>query len=144
MSSSLTYGPIKIIDHDTSTIRDIFLYEGFISTIFQTFKAGQEYGLIKKIVEDLELHVRIYIDNSLDSEIELSREYLEHPFECKPFYGPIYDVLKKYKIRHQITRYIPPDPAEVQVPVKKTPWKPIALAALAIIVGIGFIKATSE
>jgi hypothetical protein len=113
--------------------------EGFESTVFQTIKPGQQLGLIKNIGQDLDMHVRMYIDASLDSEIELSREYLEHPGDCRPFYGPLFEILQYYQIPYQIIRPIPPDPTEIFTPEKKTRWKPLAIGLGAILVGSALI-----
>ena len=89
---------------------------------------------------DLENHIRFFIDNSFESEIELSREYLEHPFDCKSYYEPLFDIFNRYNIPFQIMRSIPADPIEIMVPVKKTKWKPLVISALSIVTGLYLIR----
>ena len=131
-----TYGPIKIFGYEKDTILDVFLSEGYTSTILQINKPGQKFGLIKEMDNDLENHIRFFIDNSFESEIELSREYLEHPFDCKSYYEPLFDIFNRYNIPFQIMRSIPADPIEIMVPFKKTRWKPLVIPALAICTGL--------
>jgi hypothetical protein len=127
-------GPIRIFANDMQVLEKIFEREGFSSTVFQIFKEGQVFGLIKQVNDELELHVRGFADFTLDSEIELSREYLEHPYDCKPCYGPILGILSKYGIRYGIIRPLPKDPDVIKVPQTKTPWVP--LVALGLLFGI--------
>jgi len=80
-------GAIKVFA-DLNDIKEILMREGFYDPgILQTWKEGQEFGFSKPLNELLEVHVRGYVDNTLDAEVELSRDYLEHPYEVKPFYG---------------------------------------------------------
>jgi len=116
-------GPIKVY-RDMDYIKEILIQEGFTDPApLQIWKERQIFGLVKKINDDLEMHVRGYDDSTLDSEIELSREYLEHPGECKPYYGPLLEILSRYKIRYEIIRPLPRDPSVIKVPKNKTPWK---------------------
>lgn len=123
----MSYGPIKINVNNMKEIREILLKEGFRDSIFQIWKEGQIFGLIKKLNNDLEMHVRGFEDFTLDSEIELSREYLEHPYECKPFYGPLIKILKYYGMPFKILYPLPKDPYVIMVPVHKTSWKPLVI-----------------
>ncbi|MGA2663620.1 MAG: hypothetical protein ABSF83_01575 [Nitrososphaerales archaeon] len=93
---------------------------------------------IKRVNQFHELHVRVYGDFTLDSEIELSRDYLEHPYECRPMYGPVLDILRKRSIGHYLNTPIPPDPISVGTPKRLTAWKPIALVA-GMVFGIGLL-----
>jgi len=80
-----THGPVKILVDDVRIIREILLRGGFTDpSPFQILKEGQVFGLIKKIDIDLEMHVRFYEDFTIDSEMEFSKEYLEHPYDCRP------------------------------------------------------------
>jgi len=132
------FGPVKVF-LDIINVLEILMTEGFESTLFQAIKPGQRFGLIKNLGQDLDMHVRMYSDSSLDSEIELSREYLEHPGDCRPFYGPLFEILQHYHIPYQITQPIPPDPTEIFVPEKKTPWKPLVVSLATILIGSSLI-----
>ena len=101
-------------------VKEILIQEGFTDpTPLQIWKEGQIFGLVKKIDEDLEMHVRGYDDFTLDSEIELSREYLEHPYDCKPYYGPLLEILRRYRIPYRIIHPLPRDPSVIKVPKKR-------------------------
>lgn len=125
-------GPIRVSTR-IDNVRNALLQEGFNDpTPFQVQKEGQAFGLVKGVGDVLEMHVRGYDDLTLESEIELSREYLEHPYDCKPYYGPLLNILRSHRIPFIIARELPPDPTFVKVPQKRTPWKPIAI-------GVGLI-----
>jgi len=133
-----TFGPIRVFK-DVSLVKQILINEGFEDpSPLQNWKEEQVFGLVKKINQTLEMHVRGYADNSLDSEIELSREYLEHPYDCRPYYSPLLNILKHYGISYRLTRELPPDPISVRVPKNKTPWKPI-VAGIGITATFGIL-----
>ncbi len=137
-------GRIKIFAN-LDVIKKLLLQEGFYDPgILQTWKKGQVFGFVKSLDDLIEVHVRGYEDNTLDAEIELSREYLEHPYEVKPFYGFLIDILKKHKIPFRITGLIPPDPKYISVPETRTRWKPLFALAVAFIAIGGLIRVASR
>ncbi|HWQ17290.1 MAG TPA: hypothetical protein VNL13_05615 [Sulfolobales archaeon] len=83
--------------------------------------------MVKSLNEYIEVHVRGYKDNTLDAEVELSREYLEHPYDVKPYYGYLINILRKYNIPFKALGPLPPDPSYISVPKTLTRWKPLAL-----------------
>lgn len=132
--SGQTKGPIQVYRHAITDVKAALLDEGFTDpTPLQIWKPGQVFGLTKSIDDKLEMHVRGYDDGSLDSEVELSREYLEHPYDSRPFIGPLLEILSRRGIPFHATRPLPQDPRAVSVPKRLTPWKPlVALAGLAL------------
>jgi hypothetical protein len=129
------YGAVKVYCSLTS-VKRILLNEGFRDARFlQTWKDGQVFGLVKPLNDLLEVHVRGYVDNTLDAEVELSREYLEHPYDVKPFYGYLVDILRRHDVPYEIVKALPPNPQHVQVPKNPTRWKPLMLSALIISCG---------
>ena len=81
----MSYGAIRVFT-DLTTIKKLLLEEGFYDTgILQSWKEGQMFGLAKPLENLLEVHIRGYLNNTLDAEVELSRKYLEHPYEVQPF-----------------------------------------------------------
>jgi len=58
--------------------KEALIKEGFRDTLLQFWKPGQVFGLVKPLDDTYEIHVRGYQDGTLDAEIEVSREYLEH------------------------------------------------------------------
>jgi hypothetical protein len=129
-----TKGPIHVYGHAITDVKAALLDEGFTDpTPLQVWKPGQVFGLTKSIDDKLEMHVRGYDDDSLDSEVELSREYLEHPYNSRPYFGPLIEILSRHGIPFNATRPLPHDPGAVSVPERLTPWKPLAvLAGLAL------------
>ncbi len=129
------YGAVKVYCSSTF-VKRILLNEGFRDAVFlQRWKDGQVFGLVKPLNGLLEVHVRGYVDNTFDAEVELSREYLEHPYDVKPFYGYLIDILRKWKIPYEIVETLPPDPQYIHVPKNPTKWKPLMLSALIISFG---------
>lgn len=140
-----THGRVKVFVNDVRIIREILVREGFVDpSPFQTWREGQVFGLTKKVGKDLEMHVRGYEDFTVDSEVELSREYLEHPYDCKPFYGPLLEILHRYGIPFTITRPLPKDPHSVAVPKRKTPWKPLVAVGATLVATIGLVWLASK
>jgi len=135
-------GPLRVFVNDMQEVERILEREGFSSTILQIVKEGQVFGLVKKVNDVLEFHVRGFVDFTLDSEIEFSREYFEHPYDCKPCYGVIFEILSRYEIGYSIIQPLPKDPEYIMVPQTKTPWKPLvalgifgSIAVAAFIIG---------
>jgi len=130
----MSYDAIRVFT-DLTTIKKLLLEEGFYDTgILQSWKEGQVFGLAKPLENLLEVHIRGYLNNTLDAEVELSREYLGHPYEVRPFYGYLINILRKYHIPFEIIRPLPPYPQYVLVPKNLTKWK--SLIFLIGIVGV--------
>jgi hypothetical protein len=128
----MSYGAIRVFT-DLTTIKKLLLQEGFYDPyILQNWKDGQVFGLVKSLDNFLEVHIRGYSDNTLDAEIELSREYLEHPCEVRPFYGYLINILRKHNISCEVIKPLPPDPQYVLVPKSPTKWKPLVLLGIGI------------
>jgi len=136
-------GLVKVTDIDA--VKNALLREGFKDpTPLQVWKEGQVFGLVKEVGNTLEMHVRGYNDFTLESEIELSREYLEHPYECKPYYGPLFNILRRYRIPFSLSGKLPSDPTFLKVPKKRTPWKPIAIGVAILLSSAFLLWAASE
>lgn len=132
MQSKEPYGSIRVLT-SLDYVKQILMKEGFYDPgLFQIRKEGQVFGLVKRVSKEFEVHVRGYVDNTLDSEIEISRDFFEHPFyKAKPYYHYLINILRKYNIPYQVVRPLPPDPI-LEVPERLTAWKPIvAILALA-------------
>lgn len=129
---------------DMDKVKNVLLKEGFRDpTPLQIWKEDQIFGLVKRVTDLLEMHVRGYEDFTLESEIELSRDYLEHPHDCRPFYGPLLEILSHYRIPFR-TRRLRKDPNSISVPKNPTPWKPLLAIASAIAFGVGLLWLTSK
>jgi len=126
-------GKILVLDQNLDKAKDILIKEGFRETILQTIKEGQVFGLVKPLNEVYEVHIRGYNDNTLDSEVEISREYLEHASSAKPYYGYVMALLNRYGIPYAIVDVLPPDSIVLSEPKTLTKWKPLALFLAAIL-----------
>jgi len=125
-TSIKAHGKIKVLS-DINYVKQVLMNEGFYDPgILQVWKEGQVFGLAKRIGKVLETHIRGYADSTLDAEIEISRDFLEHlSYDGKPFYGYLTNILKKYNIPFQIIDPLPHDPSTIEVPEKLTSWKPL-------------------
>ncbi len=52
--------------------------QGYEQSVLQVVSPGQTFGLVKPIDEMWEYHVHGYIDGRVESEVELSRRYIQH------------------------------------------------------------------
>jgi hypothetical protein len=138
----MAYGAIKV-HRDLEVVRRILLSEGFYEPLLQGWRKGQVFGLVKPLNELVEVHVRGYEDGTLDAEVELSREYLEHLwYGSKPYYGYLINILKRYNIPFSIVKPIPPGPTYIEVPQNPIKWKP--LLVLAVLFFSLYLLSTSE
>jgi hypothetical protein len=138
----MVYGVIKVYV-DLRVVKQILLNEGFYEPLLQGWRKGQVFGLVKPLNELVEVHVRGYEDGTLDAEVELSREYLEHLWcGSKPYYGYLIDILKRYNIPFSIVKPIPPDPMYIEVPQNPIKWKPLLVLAV-LFFGL-YLLSTSE
>jgi hypothetical protein len=140
----MAYGAIRVYV-DLEVVKRILLSEGFYEPLLQERKKGQVFGLIKPLNELVEVHIRGYEDGTLDAEVELSREYLEHLwYKSKPYYGSLIDILRRHNIPFHIVKPIPPDPMYIEVPRNPTKWKPLVILAVFIIGGIYLLSKVGE
>ena len=123
-------------------------YKGHTRTNDQAFDLaswkGEKYGLSKKLENDLEWHVRVYVTSDavlLESEIELSRDYFEHlNTQSKPYYKTLGRLLQERSIPFCEVRHTPPDPELLLLPTSRTPWKPLVMVAgLMFLVLVGSV-----
>jgi len=132
-------GKILVLDN-IDRVKDILIKEGFREPMLQTVKEGQVFGLIKPLDEVYEVHIRGYKDNTLDSEVEISREYLEHAGSAKPYYDYLKALLNKYGIPYMIVDVLPQDFVFLPKPKTLTKWKPLALILLLIFLLVWFSR----
>jgi len=108
---------------------------------------GEKYSLVRRLIEPWELHVRIYESGFIESEVEVSRDYIEHlgeyrvyvVYELFNFYSKVYDRLHiLYKPRNRwVVKVWDNLRIRVKPPKLLTPWKPIAVGVgVAIAVGL--------
>lgn len=115
------------MDEWLQAVKEVLLQEGFCGTIFQTTKPGQVFGLVRKLDNVWEMHVRGFSDGLLESEIEISRDYLEH-FNDRyrtDATSELTQILDDHQIPYRITGSLPQMRVELYPPKQLTPWKPI-------------------
>ncbi len=128
-------------------VEKALLEDGFKDTPLQIEKPNQAFGLIKKLISPWELHIRGFFDGTLSSEIEISREYLEHLNDRYRFFAvkELIDILDRHKVPYKIIGKKPQaiHLEEIETPETLTLWEPIfrnkGLFTLFWIVG-GYIK----
>ena len=90
---------------------------GFRDPIFQEWKTGQRFGLSRPLSSLLEWHVRGFADGMLESEVEISRNWLQHiTASAGPFYSPLLRILDRVRLPFSVAGKIPPDAAYVYLP----------------------------
>jgi uncharacterized ParB-like nuclease family protein len=91
--------------------------EGFTDPIFQEWKSGQRFGLSRSLSNLLEWHVRGFADGMLDSEVEISRNWLQHlAARPGPYYSPLLRILDRIGLPFTVVGMILPDAAYVYLP----------------------------
>ncbi len=122
-------------------VQAALIQDGFVNTPFQTMKPGQVFGLIKKLDNIWEMHVRGFNNGTLEAEIEISREYVEHFNDNyrKDATPELLKFLDAYQIPYQTTGNLPQMKIILQPPEQLTPWKSvIAVGALvAFLIWLG-------
>jgi sulfiredoxin len=90
---------------------------GFTDPIFQEWKTGQRFGLARPLSSLLEWHVRGFADGMLDSEVEISRNWLQHvTARSGSYYSPLLRILDRIGIPFSVVGRILPDAAYVYLP----------------------------
>jgi len=72
---------------------------GFREPLFQEWRVGQRFGLSRQLTNLLEWHIRGFADGTLDSEVEISRNRLQH-LAARP--GSYYSSLVRILLRNGI------------------------------------------
>jgi uncharacterized ParB-like nuclease family protein len=91
--------------------------EGFTDPIFQEWKSGQRFGLSRPLSSLLEWHVRGFADGMLDSEVEISRNWLQHiAARAGQYYSPLLRILRRSGLPFSVVGRILPDAAYVYLP----------------------------
>ncbi len=126
------------------SVRQVLLAEGFKDTRLQIVKTGQMFGLVKRLSDVWEMHVRGFEDGALESEIEVSREYFEHLDDQyrKDATSELLSILKQHGIPYKVTGALPEMAVRLQTPKSVTPWKPVAVlgALLGIVALLGYLS----
>jgi hypothetical protein len=90
---------------------------GFADPIFQEWKTGQRFGVSRPLLSLLEWHVRGFADGMLDSEVEISRNWLQHlASRSGSYFSPLLRILDRIGIPFSVVGRILPDAAYVYLP----------------------------
>jgi uncharacterized ParB-like nuclease family protein len=90
---------------------------GFRDPIFQEWKSGQRFGLSRSLSSLLEWHVRGFADGMLESEVEISRHWLQHLAASPgPYYSRLLTILDRFRLPFSVAGKISPDAAYVYLP----------------------------
>jgi len=90
---------------------------GFTDPISQEWKTGQRFGLSRPLSSLLEWHIRGFADGMLDSEVEISRDWLQH-LASRPgsYYSPLLSILERTGIPFSVLGRVPPDASFIYLP----------------------------
>ena len=134
----LLYVPPDQIDMIYKFLR----YEMNFEKAFPTIPKGERYNIRKKLVKPWELHLRIYPNGFIESEVEIQREYLEHlnqrrlfvVYEPFKYYYHVYDKLHIYykPKKKWIIKVIDNFHIKLNPPETLTPWRPIITGIVAL------------
>lgn len=118
---------------------------GFRKTMLSVNK-GETYSLVMRIHEPWEIHTRIFSNGVIETEIEISREYLQH------LIGPrfnivyeVYDALRHFVKERRIcikplgrciSDVIENMRIQLEAPRALIPWKPIVVISSVALIPI--------
>ena len=108
--------------------REVLAQDGFRHTPLQVVKPGQVFGLVKRVDDIWEMHVRGFDDGRLESEIEVSRDYFEHLDDRfrRDATTDLKQILDAYEVPCSIEGDISHSTVVLPYPQSVTPWKPLA------------------
>ena len=109
--------------------REVLVQDGFRHTPLQVVKPGQVFGLVKRVDDIWEMHVRGFDDGRLESEIEISRDYFEHLDDRfrRDATADLKQILDAYEVPYSIEGDISHSTVVLPYPESVTPWKPLAV-----------------
>jgi hypothetical protein len=110
-------GGVQIHPEHIPLVAAILQRTGFTDPIFQEWKTGQRFGLSRSLSSLLEWHVRGFADGMLNSEVEISRKWLQH-VAARPglYYSPLVRILDTVGVPFSLVGRILPDAACVYLP----------------------------
>ncbi|MCD6099625.1 MAG: hypothetical protein J7K33_03475 [Candidatus Marinimicrobia bacterium] len=121
----MDYEKVRVYGVTLEDIKELLKREGFQHTPLQIWKPGQVFGLVKKVKDPWEMHVRGFEDGHLEAEFEVSRDYLEHLDDRhrRSAARELSLVLSEHGIPHTIESNSSNIKLNLEVPKTLTPWK---------------------
>jgi hypothetical protein len=114
-------------------VKDILIQEGFATTPLQKNEPGQVFGLVKKLDDKWQWHVRGFNDGRLESHIEVSNNFLEH-LNSEHRREASYELKQLLDVSCEITGDFHVMDVVFRPPERLTPWKlPAAIIAGTIL-----------
>ncbi len=105
-------------------VKQALLKEGFKFTPFQDIQEDQTFGLVKDLEDEKQIHVRGFKDGHLESEIEISRYFLEHPHTSRPAAEELEKILDKHRIPYEEEKHLKnPGETGTELPSTLTDWR---------------------
>ncbi|GAB6947965.1 hypothetical protein JCM16161A_20950 [Vulcanisaeta sp. JCM 16161] len=139
---------IRVPQDEVDYVAEELIRRGFKPTILAVNK-GERYSLAMKVESPWEIHTRVFPDGIVESEVEISRDYLQHL--VGPRFNVVYEI---YDLLKDITDYrricikplgrcindvIENIGIELRAPRALMPWKPliavVSLMALTPVIG---------
>jgi len=116
-------------------VQQALLEQGFVDPgpLQQVMKPGQTFGLVKRLDDVWEMHVRGFENQTLEAEIEISRDYFEHWNDRfrRDATPELMRILDTSGVPYSVRGDLPHATVTFEAPESVTPWRP-----LAVLVGI--------
>lgn len=121
-------------------VRAALLAEGFRSTPFQWRHRGHAFGLVKPFGHDRQIHVRVYDDGIVDSEVEIHKRYVQHIYSPRPSaHRHVQRIFAKHGIpAHLVNEHYLPRVGADRIAYPKRRVK-VAHAAAAVVGGLAAV-----
>lgn len=115
---------------------------------FPSLPKGEVHSVRRLLEDPWELHLRIYADGFIESEVEVRREFVEHlgdrrmyvVYEAFEFYRDLYDTFHVYyrPSGKWVVKVLENFRVRVRPPQSLTPWKPV-VAGVAALATVGLL-----
>ena len=139
--------PQDEVDHAAREL----IRRGFKPTLLALNK-GERYSLTMRIEPPWEIHVRVFPDGTIGSEVEVSRDYLQHL--VGPRFNVVYEIYELLRgvsndrricvkpLGRCVSDVIENIGIELRAPKSLIPWKPLVAAAslMALIPVMGRVR----
>lgn len=122
-------------------LKEALAAEGFKWEPWQKPERGMVFGMIRQHeCGEMQTHVRYYKDGVLKAEHEIAHHFLEHLISPRTSaHDEVEAILEKHGIDDvEVLEKQFPDRMKGDMPASRTPWKPVVMAAGAVVFGAIF------